>query len=285
MQDEKSQLQNREKALRVLRARLYERALAEQQAELAADRRSQVGTGDRAEKIRTYNYGERRVTDHRIKLTVHNLDQVLEGELDELTAALQADEKRRRLEAQAARVSARHRRARSSARHGRSDALDGAITAIAAAGCESPRLDAEVLLAHVLGVGRERLLIDRELTVAGPRRARLPGRGAPPRDRARAGRLHHRTPRLSPLELAVDARALVPRPETELLVEVGLRAGRRRARARPRHRQRRGRAGAQARAPRPGVSRQRRQRGGARAGAAPTRGASGWRCAGCGRIC
>jgi peptide chain release factor 1 len=102
MQDEKSQLQNREKALRVLRARLYERALAEQQAELAADRRSQVGTGDRAEKIRTYNYGERRVTDHRIKLTVHNLDQVLEGELDELTAALQADEKRRGLEAQAA---------------------------------------------------------------------------------------------------------------------------------------------------------------------------------------
>ncbi len=67
-----------------------------------ADRRSQVGTGDRAEKIRTYNYGERRVTDHRIKLTVHNLDQVLEGELDELTAALQADEKRRRLQAQAA---------------------------------------------------------------------------------------------------------------------------------------------------------------------------------------
>jgi peptide chain release factor 1 len=102
MQDEKSQLQNREKALRVLRARLYERALAEQQAETAADRRSQVGTGDRAEKIRTYNYGERRVTDHRIKLTVHNLDQVLEGELDELTAGLQADEKRRGLEAQAA---------------------------------------------------------------------------------------------------------------------------------------------------------------------------------------
>jgi len=102
MQDEKSQLQNRERALRVLRARLYERALAEQQAELAADRRSQVGTGDRAEKIRTYNYGERRVTDHRIKFTVHNLDQVLEGELDELTEALQGDEKRRRLEAQAA---------------------------------------------------------------------------------------------------------------------------------------------------------------------------------------
>jgi peptide chain release factor 1 len=101
MQDEKSQLQNRDKALRVLRARLYERALAEQQAELAADRRSQVGTGDRAEKIRTYNYGERRVTDHRIKLTAHNLDQVLEGELDEFTDALTADEKRRRLLEQA----------------------------------------------------------------------------------------------------------------------------------------------------------------------------------------
>jgi peptide chain release factor 1 len=102
MQDEKSQLQNREKAMRVLRARLYEQALAEQQAEQAADRRAQVGSGDRAEKIRTYNYGERRVTDHRIKRTVHNLDAVLEGELDELTAGLTADEKRRRLEAQAA---------------------------------------------------------------------------------------------------------------------------------------------------------------------------------------
>jgi len=102
MQDEKSQLQNREKAMRVLRARLYERALAEQQAAAAADRRSQVGTGDRAEKIRTYNYGERRVTDHRVKLTAHNLDQVLEGELDEFTGALQDDEKRRGLEAQAA---------------------------------------------------------------------------------------------------------------------------------------------------------------------------------------
>jgi peptide chain release factor 1 len=102
MQDEKSQLQNREKALRVLRARLYERALAEQQASVAADRRAQVGTGDRAEKIRTYNYGERRVTDHRVKLTTHNLDAVLEGELDEFTETLQSDEKRRRLEAQTA---------------------------------------------------------------------------------------------------------------------------------------------------------------------------------------
>jgi peptide chain release factor 1 len=98
MQDEKSQLQNREKAMRVLRARLYEQARAEQQAEQAAERRSQVGTGDRAEKIRTYNYGERRVTDHRIKLTEHNLEQILEGELDPFTAALTDDDRRRRLE-------------------------------------------------------------------------------------------------------------------------------------------------------------------------------------------
>ena len=112
MQDEKSQLQNREKAMRVLRARLYERAVAEQQAELAADRRAQVGTGDRAEKIRTYNYGERRVTDHRIKLTAHNLDEVLEGELDEFTGALDDEDKRRRLESQDRRVSRAARRAR-----------------------------------------------------------------------------------------------------------------------------------------------------------------------------
>jgi peptide chain release factor 1 len=102
MQDEKSQLQNRERAMRVLRARLYEAALAEQQAAVSADRRSQVGTGERAEKIRTYNYGERRVTDHRIKLTQHNLEQVLEGELEGFTNALQNDEKRRKLEDQTA---------------------------------------------------------------------------------------------------------------------------------------------------------------------------------------
>ena len=101
MQDEKSQLQNRERAMRVLRARLYEQALAEQQAELAASRSAQVGTGERAEKIRTYNFQEKRVKDHRINLLVHNLDAILMGELDELTGALQDDEKRRRLEERA----------------------------------------------------------------------------------------------------------------------------------------------------------------------------------------
>jgi peptide chain release factor 1 len=101
MQDEKSQLQNREKAMRVLRARLYERKLAEQAAEIAAERRLQVGTGERSEKIRTYNFPQDRVTDHRVKLTVGNLDEVLGGNLDEFTGALEAEEKRALLAEQA----------------------------------------------------------------------------------------------------------------------------------------------------------------------------------------
>jgi peptide chain release factor 1 len=99
MQDEKSQLQNRERAMRVLRARLYERARAEQRAQVAASRQAQVGSGERAEKIRTYNFPDKRVNDHRINLRLHNLDAILMGELDELTGALQDDEKRRRLSA------------------------------------------------------------------------------------------------------------------------------------------------------------------------------------------
>ena len=98
MQDEKSQLQNKQKALRVLRARLLELERRRQEEELSATRRSQIGSGDRAEKIRTYNFPENRVTDHRIKRTLHQLDRVLEGELDELTRALAAEERRRALE-------------------------------------------------------------------------------------------------------------------------------------------------------------------------------------------
>ncbi len=102
MQDEKSQLQNRQKAMRVLRARLYEAERDKQQAALAATRRSQIGGGERAEKIRTYNFPENRLTDHRIKLTTHRLDQVLGGELDEYTQALRAEEQRQALAAASA---------------------------------------------------------------------------------------------------------------------------------------------------------------------------------------
>ncbi|WP_028061703.1 peptide chain release factor 1 [Candidatus Solirubrobacter pratensis] len=110
MQDEKSQLQNRERAMKVLRARLYEAKVREQQEALSADRKSQVGTGERAEKIRTYNFPQRRVTDHigsrglasrEASVTWHNLDEVLAGSLDEITATLQDAEKRKRLEDQA----------------------------------------------------------------------------------------------------------------------------------------------------------------------------------------
>jgi peptide chain release factor 1 len=99
MQDEKSQLQNKQKAMRVLRARLYEQERERQQAELAATRRSQIGGGERAEKIRTYNFPENRLTDHRIKLTVHQLDRILQGELDDFTEGLAAEDRRRALEA------------------------------------------------------------------------------------------------------------------------------------------------------------------------------------------
>jgi peptide chain release factor 1 len=99
MQDERSQLQNREKAMRVLRARIYEAERERQAAEQAAARSAQVGTGARAEKIRTYNFPENRVTDHRIKLTTHRLDQILQGDLEEYTEALTAEERRRALEA------------------------------------------------------------------------------------------------------------------------------------------------------------------------------------------
>ena len=87
-QDEKSQIKNKEKALKVLRARLYEKAEAERHEGIAEDRRSQVGTGDRSERIRTYNYPQGRVTDHRIGLTLYKLDTFLDGEIDEILNAL-----------------------------------------------------------------------------------------------------------------------------------------------------------------------------------------------------
>jgi peptide chain release factor 1 len=98
MQDERSQLQNRDKAMRVLRARLYDAERERRRAKAAAARKAQVGSGERSEKIRTYNFPENRLTDHRVKHTVHRLDQVLQGELDEFTETLQSEERRRALE-------------------------------------------------------------------------------------------------------------------------------------------------------------------------------------------
>jgi len=97
-QDERSQIKNRAKAMRVLKARLLERAQDEQAAAIAADRRSQVGTGERSERIRTYNFAQNRVTDHRIGLTLHRLPEVLEGEIDELIEALAVAEEAERLQ-------------------------------------------------------------------------------------------------------------------------------------------------------------------------------------------
>jgi peptide chain release factor 1 len=87
-QDERSQIKNKEKALRVLRSRLYEMEMERQEKERASERKSQVGTGDRSEKIRTYNFPQNRVTDHRIGFTLHKLDRVLEGDIDEIIEAL-----------------------------------------------------------------------------------------------------------------------------------------------------------------------------------------------------
>ena len=97
MQDEKSQIQNRAKAMQVLRARLLKHEQDRQAAELSETRRGQIGGGGRSEKIRTYNYKENRITDHRIGLTLYKLDRVLMGELDELVDALLADERAHRL--------------------------------------------------------------------------------------------------------------------------------------------------------------------------------------------
>ena len=187
MQDEKSQLQNREKAMRVLRARLLERELAAQQAELAAQRLAQVGTGERSEKIRTYNFPQDRVTDHRVGLTKGNLSGVLGGELDDFTAALEAEEKRRKLEV-GALVPVSHDRPRRAGRRGHR--ARGGRLRYAAAG---------------------RRAADRRRARGRPRRARAdpdaarPGRrgaadrraGAPPRG-ARAGGLHPRPEGLPP---------------------------------------------------------------------------------------
>ena len=205
-QDERSQIQNRERALKILRARLYERALEERNAAEAAERLSQIGTGERSEKIRTYNYPERRVTDHRIKFTSHNLDAVLAGDLSAFTQALAG---------RGPPAEARGREPRVSTVR---ELLGPAREYLEGKGVPSPRLDAEYLLAHVLSVKRLELYLDHD-------------RPLEPAEVDRLRELVRRRGKREPLayvlgswsfyglELHCDARALVPRPETEVLVE------------------------------------------------------------------
>ena len=206
MQDEKSQLQNKTKALRVLRARLYELERERQQAEQAAARRSQIGSGERAEKIRTYNFPENRLTDHRVHLTVHRLDKILEGELDEFTEALAAEERQRALETALRRdrdlyvSTGQFRRTRSGATRPDGgtdkrylsvtlgDALARATARLAEAGIESARLESELLLSKACDDCARALLyaeLDRELSERAGDRLRATGR--PPREARAAG--------------------------------------------------------------------------------------------------
>ena len=97
-QNERSQIQNKEQAMKVLKTRLYEMQLREQQEAAGAERRSKIGTGDRAEKIRTYNYPQNRVTDHRIGFTTKNLDRVMDGDLDDVINALIQEDQKRKLQ-------------------------------------------------------------------------------------------------------------------------------------------------------------------------------------------
>ncbi len=97
-QDEKSQIKNRDKAMKVLRSRLYELKLREQQAEVAEDRRSQIGSGDRSERIRTYNFPQGRVSDHRISMTIYKLDSFMDGEIDDILDALITDDQAKRMQ-------------------------------------------------------------------------------------------------------------------------------------------------------------------------------------------
>ena len=231
MQDEKSQIQNRAKAMVVLRARLLKAEQDRQAAEISAQRRGQVGAGNRTDKIRTYNFKENRVTDHRIDLTLYKLDRVLAGDLDELTDALMADKRARQLAGE--------------------DDDDGRTATGRRAWRRLPRaeaVDARALvdeLAGVVGGARHeaRFIVDEVLDVGpgwGPGPRVVPA-GAAAAARAMAARRAAGEPLqyifghwpFRGLDLRVDPRVLIPRPETEQVVEVALGEARRLRRLRP----------------------------------------------------
>ena len=271
-QDERSQLQNKERAMKILRARLFELYREQAQQEASAARLSQIGTGERSEKIRTYNYPQNRVTDHRINLTVHNLESVLAGNL-----------------------AAVHRRPVGRGTTPEAGGSGGVITLaevlrrstgyLEQHGSPTPRLDAELLLAHGLGLSRIELYTQYRAPARRRRAGRLPGAGAAPRP-ARAGGLRDRQLGL-PRSRSRGRRACAgaaPRDGAARRPLPRAAGGRRApARRRRRHRLRRDRAVAQVRAPGrrggrlrhlPGCARRgRRQRGAAGPGrrAAPVR--------------
>ena len=196
IQDEKSQIKNRAKAMRVLRARLYDLAQAERDAELKATRRSMVGSGDRSEKIRTYNFPQSRVTDHRIDLTLHQLQRVLDGDLDMLIEPLSnEDQARRLLEDDPDDAPPGMPPEVASTPPTLIDVLRLSTTYLGDHGSTSARLDSELLCAQALGLRRIDLYLqfDRPLDDAG---ADLDPRAGPAAREGRTGGVHHRDARV-----------------------------------------------------------------------------------------
>ena len=235
-QDEKSQIKNRAKAMKVLRARLYEIEMRKQQEAIAKDRRSQVGTGERSEKIRTYNFPQNRITDHRINFTTHQLTGVLDGDLGELVEAVTSYYQAEKLRESADPSSPRN--AGEPSRHfpARRNACPPAHFTIVSArprrGSSPPAsreqdapIDADLLARHVLGWTREQMITRR--------RDPLPAVSADSFD-ARFDALIARRAEREPvayiighrefwgLEFEVTRDVLIPRPETELIVEEAL---------------------------------------------------------------
>ena len=216
-QDEKSQIKNRAKAMRVLRSRLYEIELEKQQETIGAERRSMVGSGDRSEKIRTYNFPQNRLTDHRIGLTLHQLDQVMEGKLESIVDALTAIRSELRSWAEQGEAAYAHNPHRDDVRPGAGQGAE----LLGDAGIPVPRLTAEVLLAHAIRCDRTWLIAhsDDEL-----REVWWIHYGRYLHHRLNGQPTQHITGRQEfyGREFRVTADVLIPRPETEHLIETAL---------------------------------------------------------------
>ena len=184
-QDEKSQIKNRAKAMKVLRSRLYEMELSKQQEAIAKDRRSQVGTGERSEKIRTYNFPDNRITDHRVNFTTHRLTEVLNGDLDEVLDNVITHYQSEKLKDATAVLVTIHARVGEARLRLRQQAVSPV---------ESD-LDARLLAQHVLGWTTERFYTDANSAAPDGFAPRYDGARRSPRH-PRAARLHRRPPRI-----------------------------------------------------------------------------------------